>query len=125
MADRHARRARGRLRLDTYIARHLQALFFTLGRLTRAPISSLMTVIVIGVALALPSGLQVLINNTRQLSGAWEGSARITIFLKRDLSADAARSVANSIQARPDVTDVKLIPAAAALEEFKTHSGFG
>lgn len=125
MADRHASRARPRLRPDVYVARHLQAMFFTLGRLTRTPLSTLMTVVVIGVALALPTGLQVLVNNTRALSGAWEGTARITVFLQQAVDTDQAREIAGQIRGRPDVTDVKLITADAALSEFKAHSGFG
>ena len=43
--------------ISSYGTRHLQALFGALGRLARAPLATLLTLIVIGVALALPAGL--------------------------------------------------------------------
>ena len=42
--------------VSSYGTRHLQALFGALGRLTRAPLATMLTLIVIGVALALPAG---------------------------------------------------------------------
>lgn len=111
--------------LATYFTRHFQALFFTLGRLYRAPLSSSMTVLVLGIALALPAGLHVLVNNTRDLSGAWEGAARISVFLKQNVPQTQAESLADSWRRRQDVADIAVISAADALAEFRTLSGFG
>ena len=47
----------------SYGTRHLQALFGAAGRLVRAPLATLLTLIVIGVALALPAGLALLVGN--------------------------------------------------------------
>jgi hypothetical protein len=38
--------------VSSYATRHLQALFGALGRLLRAPLATMLTLIVIGVALA-------------------------------------------------------------------------
>ena len=43
--------------VSSYGTRHLQALFGSLGRLARAPLATMLTLMVIGVALALPAGL--------------------------------------------------------------------
>ena len=47
--------------VSSYGTRHLQALFGALGRLARAPLATLLTLIVIGVALALPAGLALMV----------------------------------------------------------------
>ena len=54
--------------LQNYFARHAQVALDTLGRLYRMPLPSLMTAAVIGIALALPSGLYLLTGNLQRLS---------------------------------------------------------
>ena len=54
-----------------YLLRHAEVLLSSLGRLWRNPVASLMTVAVIGIALALPAGLHLLLepdaNDVRKL----------------------------------------------------------
>ncbi|MGD8828796.1 MAG: permease-like cell division protein FtsX, partial [Gammaproteobacteria bacterium] len=111
--------------LRTYLVRHVQMFVLTLGRLYRHPGGTLMTVAVIGIALALPAGLQALISNTRSLSGAWEGAARISVYLKQDQSTAAARALADELKRRDDVADVRVISPDQAMNEFRRLSGFG
>jgi cell division transport system permease protein len=44
------------MNLPTYLLRHVQAMLYSLGQLWRTPVASMMTVMVIGIALALPAG---------------------------------------------------------------------
>lgn len=119
------RRDAVRGRLGQYGVRHAQVLVAALGRLWRHPGATLLTVAVIGIALALPAGMSVLVGNIRSLSGSWEGAARISVFLKQDVDAAAARALAAEVRGEPGVASVKLITADAALDEFRQHSGFG
>ncbi|HEX6928543.1 MAG TPA: permease-like cell division protein FtsX [Gammaproteobacteria bacterium] len=108
-----------------WVARHVQVLFYTLGRLYRAPLSTLLSVMVIGIALALPAGLHVLIDNTRSISGSLEGAARISVFLKRDITENQRDALADVLRRREDIADVAVISAEEALAEFRELSGFG
>jgi len=112
-------------RLKNYALRHLQVFFFSLGRFYEAPLSSLLTATVIGIALALPTGLHILIENTRLLSGSWEGAARISVFLETELTDDNILLLVEQIQSElgPEKGDV--ITAEQALLEFRNLSGFG
>ncbi|HET6726181.1 MAG TPA: permease-like cell division protein FtsX [Gammaproteobacteria bacterium] len=114
---------RGRLR--GYGVRHAQMLIASLGRLWRHPVASLFSVAVIGIALALPAGMTVLVNNVRALSGAWNGATRVSVFLKQDVDASAARRLEATVSRQPGVKSVKLITADQALAEFRERSGFG
>ncbi|MCG8436121.1 MAG: permease-like cell division protein FtsX [Gammaproteobacteria bacterium] len=111
--------------LRTYILRHAQVLFYSLGRMTRAPLSSFMTITVIGIALALPSGLNVLVTNAQLLSGSWQGAARISLFLEKSLSDAQVEELQGHILALDDVSHVDFISPAQALLEFRDLSGFG
>lgn len=106
-------------------ARHVQVFFYTLGRLYRTPLSTFLSVMVIGIALALPAGLQVLIENTRAISGSFEGAARISVFLEREVSANQRDALADVLRQRKDVAEVTVISSEQALAEFKELSGFG
>ena len=112
-------------RIGTYFARHAQVLVGSLGRLARKPFSTVMTAAVIGIALALPVALHLVVENGRALAGRLDTGTDISVFLQREVNLDGARRVAQGIEAREDVGDVELIPADVALERFRARSGFG
>ncbi|MDJ0739404.1 MAG: permease-like cell division protein FtsX [Gammaproteobacteria bacterium] len=109
----------------TWLLRHAQMSLASLGRLSRSPVSTLMTAAVIGIALALPSGLHLLVDNVRQLSSSWDGSASISLFLADAVSDEQAATVREQVARRPDVAEAQLISRSAALDEFRRLSGFG
>ncbi len=108
-----------------YLLRHAEVLLSSLGRMWRNPVASLMTVAVIGIALALPAGLHLLLENARLLSGGWDGSTQVSLFLRRELPPAESRRLTAVLGERPEVAEATLIPREAALEEFRTLSGFG
>lgn len=122
-SPRHPTRPRGRLAV--YLLRHLQVFFYSLGQLWRTPLSTLMTAAVIGIALSLPAGLQVLLSNAQHLSQGWNGAAQISLFLKSGVNAGQARALARQLRQRTGITHVQYISKAEALAEFKRLSGFG
>ena len=109
----------------SYFIRHIQVFFYSLGQLSRVPISTLMTCMVIGIALALPTGLYTLLKNAQQLSGGWESTAQVSVFLKKKVNAKQAQKLKADIQRWPSVTSVHYISREKALKEFQTLSGFG
>ena len=108
-----------------YFSRHGQALFFSLGRMWRAPLAMFMTSAVIGIALALPTGLEVVLKNVQDVSQSWGGVAQISLFLKQGVSDARANDLAERLKRMPEVAEVTYISRQQALEEFKSLSGFG
>jgi cell division transport system permease protein len=111
--------------MSSYFTRHLQALFGALGRLVRAPMATLLTLIVIGVALSLPAGLALLVNNLRVATGDLGQALDFTVHFKLGTPIERVQTVAKSARERPGVESVTVRTAEQALEEFKTASGFG
>lgn len=112
-------------RLKHYLALHAQNLLGALGRMARQPVGSLMTIVVIAIALALPTGLRVLLNNAQILSGSWDGAIDFTVYLKLDVDTARAEELTRDVQAREDVTQTVFISRSEALAEFRAYSGFG
>ena len=76
---------------------HLYSFVASLGRFFRKPWSTLLTIGVMAVALALPLGLWVVLGNVQRFAGEVQASRQISVFLKD--GTDAAR-VASDIRKR-------------------------
>jgi cell division transport system permease protein len=111
--------------LGSYGARHTQAALGSLGRLARNPFGTLLTTLVIALALSLPLALKMLVSNARDATGNFANAVDLSIFFKLDTPIEKAQQLASSARSRADVAQADLIPADAALEEFRQHSGFG
>lgn len=111
--------------MQQWLERHAQTLVGSLGRLWQQPFATLLTVIVIGIALALPACLHVLVQNVRTASGGWDNALDISVYMKPGASLDQAKRAADRIRQRRDVEEVTVIGADEALKEFRTNSGFG
>jgi len=111
--------------MKQWLERHVQTFVGSLGRLWQHPFSTLLTVLVIGIALALPACLHVLVQNVRAASGGWSNALDISVYMKPAATLEQAQQAAERVRKRRDVEDVKLVEADDALEEFRRGSGFG
>ena len=84
-----------------------------------------MIVLVIAVTLAIPAALNLALKNFAAISSSWDQALDFSVFLDTELSISEAEGIARLIGQRADVTDVTVISADQALEEFKRQSGFG
>jgi cell division transport system permease protein len=124
--DEVAPRGRPRSKLNVYLSNHWWSARATLQHIWAAPLSALMTISVIAIALALPTGLYVLLKNVQEVSTAWESSAQISLFLKPALPEVRINQLQRELQSwEEQISTVQYIPADQALAEFKRQSGFG
>ncbi|VAW90524.1 Cell-division-associated, ABC-transporter-like signaling protein FtsX [hydrothermal vent metagenome] len=119
------RRPGGKGWLRGYFKGHFQALFLSLGRVSRNPLSSLMTIAVIGIALALPTGLHVVLKNVQGVSAGWEDAVQISLFLNQGIEVTEARRIVEKISAMSSIEAVVHVTPQQALGEFRQYSGFG
>ncbi len=108
-----------------WLTRHASTSLGALGRLSRQPLASLMIILVIGITLALPAAINVLVKNAQSISGSWDNALDFSVYLKLELSESEAEGLARLIRQRADVESVDLVTADEALAEFKLQSGFG
>jgi len=106
-------------------ARHLQALLGSLGRLARSPLSTILTLLVIALALALPTSLRLLVTNAQLATGNFANAVDVSVYLKTDVPLAKAQQLAQAAGQRADVAAVTVIAADKGLEDFRTYSGFG
>ncbi|HEX6590849.1 MAG TPA: permease-like cell division protein FtsX [Moraxellaceae bacterium] len=106
-------------------AHHVREARDSFRRLALAPLSTLMTLLVVALALALPASLYMLLGNAERLTSGWEGKAQISLYLHTDLSADRQTSLRTQLAGENGVAAARLITPAQALDEFRTLSGYG
>jgi cell division transport system permease protein len=111
--------------LSTYFSRHAQTLVGSLGRIAAHPFEALMTMAVIGIGIALPLCLHLVLQNARELSAGWANAYDLSVYLDKGASLSRAQAIGRELQGRGDVAGVRVIPAAQALAEFRDYSGFG
>jgi cell division transport system permease protein len=111
--------------LRNWVRRHLQTLIGSLGRLAEQPLATAMTMAAIGIALALPAGLHLLVTNLQSLSGQWEDGVELSVYLDHGLPEARAAALAAEVGEWPEVAAVHLLTAAEALATFREGSGLG
>lgn len=111
--------------MSAWFARHMQTLVGSLGRLSQHWLGTAFTMLVIGIALALPACLHLLVTNLQRVSNDWDSAVTLSVYLKQGSSVDDATQLKERVGQRRDVAQVTLITADEGLKEFRRESGFG
>lgn len=112
-------------RLTNYFAQHRRLLALAVADMARAPAATVMTLLVIGITLALPTVLYVLVDNVARVSRGWDAGGQISLFMKSHVSDAAAERLAERLRRLPGVARTQFLSRAQALAEFKQASGMG
>ena len=96
----------------------------SLRRLAARPLGSLLTIAVMGLALALPLAFYLLLGNVQQLGHALGQSQTISVFLQPDQTAPQAQLLARQLGDRPEVATVTVKTPQQGLDELAHMQGF-
>ena len=107
-----------------WVSGHGRAAISSLGRLTRRPISTLVTVLAISVALSLPYVLYIILDNAHRAMGRLEPDVQLTAFLHHDLDETKTATVAAAMRQLDGVKNVRVVTRAEALAEYQQMTGF-
>ncbi len=110
--------------MKDYLLAHLQNAVATLGALSRKPLSTALTVAVIGITLALPAGLYVVVRNGQALASGLADARDFSVYLEPGTPLDNARRLADRLGKRGGVASVRVVPADEALAELREDPAF-
>jgi cell division transport system permease protein len=113
-----------RRRIRAWGRRQLYSFFSSLGTLLSHRVGTLMTVLVLGIAMALPLGLYVTVTNLRGLDLQQDEWGAITVFLSSNTTQRDALELARTIDERPDAA-VTTVSPEEGIQQFREVSGFG
>ena len=88
-------------------------------------VGTLMTVLVLGIAILLPLGLYVSLKNLDRLDLKQEEWGAITVFIATSTAEDQIQELATKVNGRDDVAAVEVVSPGQGMAEFQESSGFG
>jgi cell division transport system permease protein len=112
-------------RLRSYFGNHLRISIASLGRLYTQPGATLMTAAVIAIALALPVGLYIALDNVGKLSSGWDESTQISLFLHTHVNKHDAQKLMQTLKKNKNIKRIEIIDKEQGLKQFREISGFG
>ena len=110
-------------KLSAYFRNHQMVAVESLAKLLSTPASSLLTWLVIAIALTLPGALYMAVNNLQQLSGHFESSGQMTVFLAEDTRETDSNALRLKVAGLDQVNKVVYVSPEQALEEFTEYGG--
>jgi len=96
----------------------------SLRRLAARPLGSLLTIAVMGLALALPLAFYLLLGNVQKLGDAMGQSQAISVFMQTGQSGQATQLLATQLGNRPEVASVAVKSPQQGMEELAKMQGF-
>lgn len=105
--------------MNTWLRQHWHTLVLTLRRLARNPLGTLLNVTVIGVALALPLGGYMLLQNLGGVARQVAGNPQVSLFLARDAGKADIAALEARLKQVPGVRAVRFISREQALADLK------
>lgn len=111
-------------RIKASSEQHLHQVINSFFELWKTPFATLMTILVLGVALSLPTVFHVVYKNVERISGQWDSASEVSLFLKKNISEERIQVLINKLGLYKDIETVTYISRHQALQEFKEMSGF-
>lgn len=105
--------------MKAWLAHHLHSFMLALEQFRAAPLATVFTVLVIGVAASLPAGLYVLLSNLERAAGGVEPHAEITVFLKPEVDEQAARTLSTRLGKRKDVISARFVSKTEGIRRLE------
>ncbi|MDB5800761.1 MAG: Cell division protein FtsX [Rhodocyclales bacterium] len=100
------------------------ALKQALRRLGGKPVSTLLSALVIAIALTLPALGYVLVDNVASLARGISGKPEISVFLNNDVPAERVKAIETALRANPQVAALRFVPRDEALKQLAARGGF-
>jgi cell division transport system permease protein len=110
--------------LSSWREHHTWSAADSLRRLASRPLGSLLTIAVMGLALALPLAFYLLLGNVQQMGRALGQDQAINVFLQVDQGESQAQLLAKQLGQRSDVAAVTVKTPQQGLDELAKLQGF-
>ncbi len=112
--------------LSRWFISHARAIQFSAREFIRSPFTNLITICVIGIALALPLGFFIVLENLQYVDKIWDtNTPTISLYLKSNTSDAQANAIVQQLQENKDISRVTYISPDQGLAAFEKNTTFG
>jgi cell division transport system permease protein len=109
--------------MSIWLSQHGDAFRTAVRRLAASPVNTVLSLLAIGVALALPAGGQMLVTNILQLARNSAPTPQISMFLVLDADKRASQELQTRLKEHPGVKVFKFIGRDETLTRMKSREG--
>lgn len=109
--------------MNAWLAHHVQSAALTWRRLAATPVNSLLSVLAIGIALALPAGGQMLLSGARHFAAGAATSPQITVFMSIVADRGATGEIRMRLEKHPAIAQTRFLPREETLARMKSNPG--
>ena len=109
--------------MRAWLGHHARSIVSTLANFGRAPLGAALSVLVAGIALALPAGLYLTIDNLQSAARGTVTEPQISVFLALDASRAEVAQIETHLKQDHRVQHYRFVPRDQALRELKQASG--
>jgi cell division transport system permease protein len=104
---------------------HSQAFADALRRLGAQPMASLLSILVLATAIALPVIAAVVLRSAGAVTAGLDTDPHVNVFLALDATDDDVKRIEQALRSHPEVASLRFVPRSQALAELKatTHLG--
>jgi len=102
---------------------HIIVLRTALHRIFASRLGGFFNILVIGIALSLPAGMYVLLQNVQGLVTQLSGTPQISLFLSLDAKTDDVDRLRRQLAQHPAIARVEFVARADALAQLKQSTG--
>ena len=105
-----------------WLRMHLHALREALSRLVQQPVASGFSILVLGVAIALPVVAAIAVRSVAATAAAIDAEPHVNVYLALTASDEDVRRIESALRSHPHASRVRFISREQALEELKATS---
>lgn len=108
-----------------WLALHRRAAAAAAQRLAHNPLGTLLSALVVAIALVLPALGYVLADSASRLAHGLSGRPEISVFMQTDAKAADTAAVEKSLKSDPDVAALRFVPKDEAIRQLTASTGLG
>lgn len=105
-----------------WLTQHRLVLQSALRRIFNTPVAGLLNIMVIGIALSLPVGMYVLLQNAQGLLQQFSSTPQLSVFLNLTAKADDIDKLRKQFERHPNIASVTFVSRETALQQLKQNS---
>lgn len=109
--------------MTAWVWSHIGAFGAAMGRLGRHPFAAFFEVLVLGIALALPSGLFLTVEFARGMVAQLPSAPEVSVFVQRTASSAVVDGLAKKLAEIPGVAEVHFIGRQDAARQLRKSAG--
>jgi len=106
------------------LMQNVQQAIVSLKDIWRTPVAAFLTMLVLGVSLALPTSLYIVLKNAEAASQNWSTPAEINLFLKKEMSETRYQNLIKRLNNYKEIERVDYISKTEGMANFSRTSGF-